>query len=97
MVNGFKQTNINANSIDSIELVYEIKTEFSVAAAYIGGEVDKHSDYYQIKLKDNSLIRFDNLYDKQLQNDLKLWCRYNNVAVNLNVRKIIKENDDSIL
>lgn len=94
MVNGYKKTNIIASSIISIDLVHEIKTEFRPAAAYTGGDVDVHSNYYQIKLKDNSYIQFDNLYDKQLQSDLKPWCKDNNIELNLDVKKIIKENDD---
>nr|WP_319571588.1 hypothetical protein [uncultured Draconibacterium sp.] len=94
MVNGYKKNNINASSIESIDLVHEIKTEFRPAAAFIGGDVDVHSNYYQIKLKDNSHIRFDDLYDKQLQNDLKLWCLDNSIVLNLDVKKIIKENDN---
>lgn len=94
MVNGYKKTIINANFIISIDLVYEIKTEFRTAAAYIGGDVDVHSNYYQIKLKDNSQLRFDDLYDEQLQNGLKEWCMENNIKLNLDVKKIIKENDD---
>lgn len=91
MVNGYKKTKINANFIVSIDLVYEIKTEFRPTAAFIGGDVDVHSNYYQIKLKNNSYIRFDNLYDKQLQDDLKHWCQDNNIELNLDVKKIIKE------
>ncbi len=94
MVNGYKKNNISASSIESIELVHEIKTEFRPAAAFIGGDVDVHSDYYQIKLKSNNYIQFDDLYDKQLQNDLKLWCQDNNIKSNLEVKKIIKESDD---
>ncbi len=94
MVNGYKKNNINASSIESIDLVHEIKTEFRPAAAFMGGDVDVHSNYYQIKLKDNSHIRFDDLYDKQLQNDLKLWCLDNSIVLNLDVKKIIKENDN---
>ena len=94
MVNGYKKTNINADLIVSIDLIYEIKTEFRPAAAFIGGDVDVHSNYYQIKLKNNSHIRFDNLYDKQLQDDLKHWCQDNNIELNLDVKKTIKENND---
>ncbi|WP_321344470.1 hypothetical protein [uncultured Draconibacterium sp.] len=94
MVNGYKKNNINASSIESIDLVHEIKTEFRSADAFMGGDVDVHSNYYQIKLKDNSYIRFENLYDKQLQNDLKLRCLDNSIELNLDVKKIIKENDN---
>lgn len=95
MVNGYKKNNINASSIESIDLVHEIKTEFRPAAAFIGGDVDVHSNYFQIKLKNNTEIRFDDLYDKQLQNDLKLWCQDNKIELNLDSKKIIKENDDN--
>lgn len=94
MVNGYKKTNILANTIASIKLVYEIKTEFRPAAALVGGDVDVHSNYFQINLKNNSHIRFDNLYDKQLQDDLRHWCRENNIELNLDVKKLINENDD---
>ena len=95
MVSGYKKNNISASSIENIDLVHEIKTEFRPAAAFIGGDVDVHSNYYQIKLKNNNYIRFDDLYDKQLHNDLKLWCLDNNIKLNLDVKKIIKENDDN--
>lgn len=94
MVDGYKKNNINASSIESIDLVHEIKTEFRPAATFIGGDVDVHSDYYQIKLRNNNYIRFDDLYDKQLQNDLRVWCLDNNIKLDLDVKKIIKENDD---
>ena len=97
MVNGYRKNNISASSIESIDLIHEIKTEFRPAAAFIGGDVDVHSNYYQIKLRNNNHIRFDDLYDKQLQNDLRLWCRDNNIKLDLDVKKIIKENDDDDL
>lgn len=94
VVNGYKASNIKANSIARIELVNEIKTEFRAAAAYTGGDVEVHSHYYQIHMKDDEVIQFDNLYHKELQNALRGWCRNNKVELNLNVRKMIKESDD---
>lgn len=94
MVNSYKVTNINVSSIVNINLVHEIKTESRTAAALIGKKVDIHSNYYQITLKDSNKIRFNNIYDKQLQSDLKFWCHDNNIELNLDVKKIIKEKDD---
>lgn len=94
MVNGYKETDINAKAIASIDLVYEVKTEFRAVAALNGGDEDVHSNYFQIKLKNNNHIRFDNQYDKQLQDDLKQWCEKNNIEINLDVKKVIQEDDD---
>ena len=94
MVNGFKKTCINSDSIERIDLVHEIKTEFRPVAAVVGGDVDVHSNYYLIKLKDNRQIQFDNLYDEKLQNELKQWCLNNNIELDLDVKKRIKKNDD---
>lgn len=94
MVNGYKTTKIDGDSIESIELIHEVKTEFRAAEIYTGGDVEVHSNYYQIYLKDNSYIRFDNLYDRQLQNDLKHFCLDNNIEITLDVKKIIKGNND---
>ncbi len=93
-VNGYKTKFISAVTIERIELIYEINTKFSPVAMYTGGDVDIHSNYFHIKLKDNSKVKFDNRYEKQLEEDLKLWCKENNIVLDLDVKKIIKENND---
>ncbi|RIJ47712.1 hypothetical protein D1614_14125 [Maribellus luteus] len=88
MVNGYAKTTIDSKSINRIDLVDETKIEFRSAAKFSGGEVKIYSNYYLFHLKDKSEIRFDNLYDKQLQVDLMDWCRNNSIEFNQYERKI---------
>lgn len=86
MVNGFKKTIIKVEDIIKVELVFESLKEFRPAAKYTGGNVEVNSNYYRFILNDKSVIRFDNLYDEQLQSDLKDWCHNYTIDLDLEVK-----------
>ena len=88
-VNGFKRDIIKIDDIVKIQLVSESLTEFQPAAKYSGGDVTVISNYYRIILKDKSVIKFDNLYDEQMQSDLKDWCHNNTIDLDLDVKIVI--------
>lgn len=89
MVAGYKSTHLAASDISKIELVNENKMEDHPKALYTEGVVEKYSNYYLIYLKNNKELKFDNLYDNQLQKHLLEWCQINKVEIDLNGHKTI--------
>ena len=94
-VKGYNIQVIESSTLKSIELVSTTKDEYNpkMAMATGDGNIKIYEYYYLLTLKDYRSIKFDDLYDKELQNDLKNWCQNNDVEIDLEVKKIIKEND----
>jgi len=94
-VNGYNIQVIEPSTLKSIELVSTTKDEYNpkMAMATGDGNIKIYEYYYLLTLKDYRSIKFDDLYDKELQNDLKNWCQNNDVEIDLEVKKIIKKND----
>ena len=86
-VGGFKKMGVDSSFINSIELIHEIKGDFSpnMAMATGDGNIEVHSKYYLINLIGTKSIKFDNLYDDQLQVDLKDFCNKNSIESNFEI------------
>jgi len=88
-VSGYKTQDIDITTINSIELIHETKGDFSpnMAMATGDGDIEIHSNYYLFYLKNDKVIKFDNLYDDKFQVNLKEWCLKNGIEINLEVKK----------
>lgn len=96
MVVGYKPKRITASDIYKIELVDEKITKDYPKAWLSGGVAHVYSSYFLIYLKDNKELKFDNVYDKELQDYLKEWCLANKVEVDFEVKKIIDVSSKDI-